>query len=98
MIREKCINDDPRKGNVNASGKLTNPGKKYFLTLAANVIQGANEIVDEEGLNLAQKSMMRCGLSLDKNGNWDEAMLFPHPRDIINKYYDNFSGVPPQPL
>lgn len=67
LIRKKCFNEDLGNGYINASGKLTNPGKKYFLNFEADVIQIANQIVDEDGLNLVQKITMRCGLSLNKS-------------------------------
>ena len=47
------------------SGKLKNPGKRFFLELAAKLVRKVNEMRDAAGLSYARRAMIRCGLSLD---------------------------------
>ncbi|KAE8966541.1 hypothetical protein PR002_g28334 [Phytophthora rubi] len=74
------------------SGKLKNPGKRYFLTLAAKAVRRVNAQRDKNGLNYARKAMIRCGLSLDVDGKWRVEQLFSHLQEIIRKYPDEFTG------
>ena len=50
------------------SGKLNNPGKRFFLKLAADVIQEVNSYTDSQILDMDQKSMIRCGLGFSAEG------------------------------
>ena len=50
------------------SGKLKNPGKKWFLKLAADSVEAVNRQTDRNGVNYARKAMIRCGLSRDVTG------------------------------
>ncbi|KAE9040393.1 hypothetical protein PR001_g7088 [Phytophthora rubi] len=74
------------------SGKLKNPGKIYFLTLAAKAVRRVNAQRDKNGLNYARKAKIRCGLSLDVDGKWRVEQLFFHLQEIIRKYPDEFTG------
>ena len=74
------------------SGKLKNPGKKYFLRLADECIQAVNNKRDLNGLTYARKAMISCGLSRHVDGRWHEAQLFPHLQKIINDYREYFDG------
>ncbi|KAE9142817.1 hypothetical protein PF001_g12367 [Phytophthora fragariae] len=74
------------------SGKMKNPGKRYFLTLAAKAVRRVNAQRDKNGLNYARKAMIRCGLSLDVDGKWRVEQLFSHLQEIIRKYPDEFTG------
>ncbi|ORY50527.1 hypothetical protein BCR33DRAFT_846982 [Rhizoclosmatium globosum] len=76
-----------------ASGKLKNPGKHFFLRTASQSVKDANSQKDSDGLSYTRKAMIRCGLSLE-NGEWKESMLSKQLQDIINKYRDNFDGTP----
>lgn len=69
-------------------------GKRFFLQLAADVVNEVNTYVDSEGLNMAQKSMIRCGLGLNREGKWRIEMLFPHLQEIIKTFPENFNGTP----
>lgn len=45
--------------------------------------------------------MIRRGLSLNMNGEWQESQLSQEVRDVINNYQENFDGgqdgLPPLP-
>lgn len=74
------------------SGKLPNPGKSFFLHLASQAVRDVNGMRDENGLNYARKAMIRCGLSLDVNGQWRKEQLFPHLQMIIAEHRNHFNG------
>lgn len=46
-----------------ASGKLKNPGKGFFLKLAANSIREVNKQRDKNGVPYARKAMIRTGMA-----------------------------------
>lgn len=75
------------------SGKLKNPGKKFFMSLATECVREVNAHRDKNGVNYARKAMIRCGLSLEIDGSWSPKQLFPHLQDIIQKYPDEFNGT-----
>ncbi|ORY38863.1 hypothetical protein BCR33DRAFT_768996 [Rhizoclosmatium globosum] len=75
-----------------ASGKLKNPGKHFFLRTASQSVKDANSQKDSDGLSYTRKAMIRCGLSLE-NGEWKESMLSKQLQDIMNKYRENFDGT-----
>ncbi|KAJ3068477.1 hypothetical protein HDU98_008361 [Podochytrium sp. JEL0797] len=85
MLKKEQVSD--------ASGKLSNPGKIFFLKLVAESIREANKLTDANGMNYARKAMIRCGLSLEK-GVWSEEMLSKPLQAIIDKYRENFEGIP----
>ncbi|KAL0251132.1 hypothetical protein GEMRC1_000346 [Eukaryota sp. GEM-RC1] len=64
-------------GDFSNSGKLPNPGKKYFLQLAKQVVQDINRKRNENGDSFARVAMMRCGLGLDDEGQWNIKHLSP---------------------
>jgi hypothetical protein len=68
------------------SGKLKNPGKRFFLELARDSVREANQCIDSNGLNFARKAMIRCGLSLDVDGKGKKEQLFAHLQNLIAKY------------
>ncbi|KAG3112234.1 hypothetical protein PI124_g9050 [Phytophthora idaei] len=74
------------------SGKLKNPGKRFFLELAAATVREVNQKRDESGINYARKAMMQCGSSLSVDGTWSTAQLFPHLQEIIKRYPQEFAG------
>ena len=54
------------------SGKMKNPGKRFFLKLAAKAVQKVYEMRDVDGISYARKAMIRYGLSPDVSGSWHE--------------------------
>lgn len=51
-----------------SSRKLYNPGKNYFLNLAARCIRVVHFPRDADGLTFARKSMEMTGMDLNKDG------------------------------
>lgn len=49
---------------------------------------------DKNGLNYARKSMIRTGLALNTNGQWEEAQLSQDLQSIVAKYRVHFDGTP----
>jgi len=74
------------------SGKLSNPGKRFFLKIAAKAVKDVSDMRDKNGVSYARKAMMRYGLSLDLNGQWQIFPLFPHLQRIIVNHKDFFDG------
>ncbi len=48
-----------------ASGKLNNPGKRYYLKLSVKCADRAIAIVDSNGVSLVRKAMIKCVLAQD---------------------------------
>jgi hypothetical protein len=46
---------------------------------------------EKSGLTYARKEMMRSGMSLNVNGLWEEAQLFPRLWEIIKKYPNHYA-------
>ena len=86
---------DQGTGRAGWSGKLNNPGKKFFLKLAADCARAVNSRRDETGMTFARKAMTRCGLGVDENGRWSIDQLYPHLKEIILRYRENFEGQEP---
>lgn len=74
------------------SGKLFNPGKRFFLKLAAEAVMEVNKQRDAEGITYARKSMILTGMALNTNGLWEEKQLTPELQRIIQKHRDHFDG------
>lgn len=88
MVKENMWTD------ASCSGRLKNPGKRFFLKLAADVNRCVAQQRDSEGVLFTRKAMIRCGMALNLNGIWEERQLSPELQNIINKYRDNFNGTP----
>ena len=69
MISEQQWSNASKTGKT-GSGKLRNPGKSFFLKLAADAIRDVNLQRDENSLTYARKAMISCGLSRDFTGVW----------------------------
>lgn len=76
----------------NGSGKLPNPGKRFFLQLAAEAVRDVAQQRDSDGVLYVRKAMIRCGMALNLNGQWEVKQLFPHLQEIVRKYEENFNG------
>ena len=83
--------------NGEGSGFLENPGKVYFLNLAADAVRDVNAQVDANGMNYARKSMIQCGLLLGVDGTWSESQLTQELQEIIAKHRPYFEGLPVNP-
>ncbi|ETO99823.1 hypothetical protein F441_22753 [Phytophthora nicotianae CJ01A1] len=93
LIQDNNWQNKVRK-NGSWSGKLQNPGKKFFLQLAADSVKAVNLQKDKNGMSYACKAMIRCGLSLGIDGTWTVEQLYPHLQEIIAKHRAHFEGDP----
>ncbi|KAL3700031.1 hypothetical protein R1sor_018053 [Riccia sorocarpa] len=58
-------------------GELLNPGKNFFLKLAADSVRKVNAMRDKHGLPYTRKAMIQCGLAKNVTGQWEVTQLFP---------------------
>ena len=96
MLQAGDFSNAPRGADSAFSGKLNNPGKLYFLSLAAAAIQEVNQRKDGRGISYARKCMIRTGLSLDIDGTWHVGQLSHELQAIIDKHYEFFDGKEPE--
>lgn len=80
--------------NGSGSGRLVNPGKRFFLKLAADSVREVNCMKDRNGESYARKAMVMTGMSLGYDGVWSEGQLTQDLQGIIAKYRNHFEGVP----
>ena len=59
-----------------ASVKLLNPGKRFYLFLAIKSVAFINSMVDEDGMPLVRKVMIRCGLALNLTGRLEKKLNY----------------------
>ena len=57
-------------------------------------MRAVNSMKDKDGVSYARKAMIRCGLGLDLDGEWQESQLFPELQMIINNHRAHFDGTP----
>ena len=74
------------------SGKLINPGKRFFLQLAVDAVEDVNREVDCDNISYVRETMIRSGMSLAIDGTWSIIQLFPHLQVIVGKYQQIFEG------
>lgn len=74
------------------SGKLKNPGKTFFLQLAAQSVRAVNNARDDKGTRYARKAFIMCGLSKDLDGVWKVEQLTSKLQELIAKYPVEFAG------
>ena len=79
--------------NPRGRGKIINPGKRFFLKLAANCVRDVIRQRTSEGITYARKAMIRCGVSLNLNGKWED-QLSNELKEIVAKYRNYFDGEP----
>lgn len=91
LIRENHWQDRVRRDGT-WSGKLQQPGKQFFLRLAADSVRAVNAQRDANRLTYARKAMIRTGLSLDVDGVWRVEQLYPELQQIVEKYHEEFNG------
>ncbi|KAL3687832.1 hypothetical protein R1sor_014141 [Riccia sorocarpa] len=96
-----CHNETPKLTvalqDINAIiclGKLLNPGKTFFLKLAASSVRKVNVMRDKQGVLYTRKAMIRCGLAKNVNGVWEVGQLSPELQEIIRKHKSQFDGIP----
>jgi hypothetical protein len=98
MIREQQWSNGVR-WDGGWSGKLQNPGKRFFLQLAADSVRDVNLQRDANGITYARKAMIRCGMALNVTGQWHIQQLTPQLQAIIANHHNHFDGeVVPEPI
>jgi hypothetical protein len=91
LIKAAAFSNAPDKQG-NWSGKLHNPGKSFFLQLAADCVEEVNKQRDADGITLARKAMILWGLNYGLNGKWEVKQLHAHLQEIVKKYPSEFNG------
>eukprot|EP00644_Phytophthora_capsici_P010721 jgi/Phyca11/104505/e_gw1.9.853.1 len=86
----EAIRNGDWKTGAASSGKLANPGKNFFLELAAECIRLVNLEKDKNGDNWAKKSMIQCGLDVPRDGVWNLEQLSKELQDVIAIYPEAF--------
>ena len=80
--------------NSRGNGKIINPGKRFFLKLAANCVRDVTRKRTSEGITYAREAMIRCGVSRNLNGKWEEEQLSNELQEIVAKFRNHFGGEP----
>lgn len=75
-----------------SAGKIANPGKTFFLRLAARCVRAVNLQRDADGLSYARKAMIITGLALNTNGIWEKSQLTPELQRIVTKHQAIFDA------
>ena len=78
-------------------GKFTNPGKRFFLLLAADSVEDVNRELDFDNMSYTRKAMICLGMALALHGTWSVQQLFPHLHLIVAKHEAIFKGRLYQP-
>lgn len=58
------------------NGMIGNPGKRYFLKLAADYVGDINGKRDGEGMTYARKAIIRCVFAKQVNGLFGRCVRF----------------------
>ena len=69
---------------------------RSFLKLVAETVRAVNSMKDKSGVSYTRKAMIRCGLGLDLDGEWQESQFFPELQIKINNHQAHFDGTPDQ--
>ena len=82
----RLINSKQYKERLLESGKLPDPGKVFFLKMAARVLRNVNNMREKNGLTYAQKAMNRCDLSRYLNDQWHLVLCWRYPLLQLNMF------------
>lgn len=77
------------------SGKLQQPGKRFFLELAASCCRSVTSMRDTDNVSIVRKSTITCGLGQNLSIIWEVRQLFPHLQVIAEKHLRHFDGEEP---
>ena len=67
----------------------------WYMRISLQCSEKINACVDEDGMSIARKAMIRTGSSLDVDGTWKVEQIFSHLQDIIAAYPENFNDMDP---
>jgi DDE superfamily endonuclease len=92
MIRDECWQNNVR-GDGGWSGALSNPGKNFYLQLAADAVNDVNkQRTKTKDWTYAHKAMVRCGLACGDGGEWKLEQLSYELQTIISTHWNHFEG------
>jgi len=78
-----------------AQGRISNPGKHFYLQLVKDVIDDLNERTTDRGISLARESLICTGLAPDIDGVWKISQLTKELQSMVNAHMDCFNGLNP---
>ena len=88
LILDNNWSDVPR-----SSGKILNPGKPCFMDLSTKCVREMNAMIDDHGILLVRKAMIRSGLKLNETGCWEVIKLSQYLQEKIQRYSMEFAGI-----
>lgn len=71
---------------TDSPGKIGNPGKSYYMGLAALCVPEVNHQHHEHSLSFSRKAMILTGYAKNKNGVWEVLRLKPQLQATIKKH------------
>ena len=74
--------------------QVVHPWQDLFFKLAAEFVRAVKSMKDKNGVSYARKAMIRCGLGLDLDGEWQESQLLPELQMIISDHRAHFDETP----
>jgi len=83
------------ENNQTDTGRLPNPGKRFYLELVKDFIDELNERMTGEIKN-AQKAMIMCGFVPDSDGIWKIEQLSTELKVIVLNNLTYFNGQNPE--
>ncbi len=89
MRNELAANED-----YTNSGRSRNPGKHFYLQQVRNIVEDLNSRTID-GLSLAKKSTIVCGLIPGENGLWSLEQSSSELREIFIDNMAYFDGEDP---
>ena len=60
-----------KDGIAPASGNIPNPGNYFYFRLAAATVRAVHSMRRKDGIRFARKAMIRTGLGLNINWQWE---------------------------
>ena len=83
MWEEYETNQSMKNQCSDSSGRILNPGKQYFQSLAKKATNRFDRQRDDNEIPYAGKAIIMCGLALNTNGLWEEQQPTPKLHSII---------------
>lgn len=91
---EKHKLDKIREGQwKDSSGKLHNLGCIFFLELMDCCVPNDTNQCDPDHIIFAQIAIIRTGIALNTNGEWEVGQLTPELQAVVRKHSSNFDGA-----
>jgi len=81
-------------GNYTSTGRVQNPGKRYYLELIKECFEELNAKMSGD-VSMATKAMIICGLIPDTDGEWKVSQLSKELQAVVNANMPYFHGLDP---